>query len=91
MFLFFHFLYSNVPNNNCHKQKWRVSFFARIKLVTRVCACDRAHQMDKTEMGMEKSVFTDFTYLELNYYLEHNSHLLKFFFFFSQEESEGSR
>ena len=33
-----YFLHSNVPDNNCHKQKWRVLFFTRIKLV----ACARA-------------------------------------------------
>ena len=41
MFLLFHFLHSNVPDNNCHKQKWSILFFARIKLVARVPA--RAH------------------------------------------------
>ena len=39
MFLFFHLLLSNIPDNNCHKQKWRVLFLTRIKLVARVLAC----------------------------------------------------
>ena len=42
MFLLFHFLHSNDPDNKCHKQKWRVLFFPRIRLVTRVLACARA-------------------------------------------------
>ena len=29
---FFHFLNSNVPDKMCHKQKWHVLFFSRIKL-----------------------------------------------------------
>ena len=45
MFLFFHFLRPNVPDNKCHKPKWRVLFFTRIKLVAsvlaRVCAIAR--------------------------------------------------
>ena len=41
MFLFFDFLCSNVPDNRCHKQKWRVLFFTRIKLVARMLACAR--------------------------------------------------
>ena len=36
---FFYFLRSNVQ---CHKQKWRVLFFIRIKLVAHVLACTRA-------------------------------------------------
>ena len=36
---FFCFLCSNVPDNKCHKQKWRVLFFTRFKLVVRVLAC----------------------------------------------------
>ena len=39
MFLFFHFLCSNVPNNQCHKQKWRMLFFTHINLVAHVLAC----------------------------------------------------
>ena len=39
---FFHFLHSYVPDNKCHKQKWRVLFFTRIKLVASVLACARA-------------------------------------------------
>ena len=39
---FFHFPHSNVPNNKCHKQKWRVLFFTRIRLVACVLACARA-------------------------------------------------
>ena len=38
MFLFFHFLHFNVPNNKCHKQKWGMLFFTRIKLVVHVLA-----------------------------------------------------
>ena len=53
---FFHFLRSNVQ---CHKQKWRVLFFTRIKLVACVLACARAiarikwrrmHQISKMEL-----------------------------------------
>ena len=39
---FFHFLHSNVPDKKCHKQKWRVLFFTRIKLVASVLVCARA-------------------------------------------------
>ena len=39
MFLLFRFLHSNAPDNKCHKQKLRILFFTRIKLVTRVLAC----------------------------------------------------
>ena len=42
MFLFFHFLCSNVPDKKCHKQKWCVLFFTRIKLVMQVLECARA-------------------------------------------------
>ena len=28
----FHFFHSNVPDSKCHRQRWRVLFFARIKL-----------------------------------------------------------
>ena len=42
MFLLFPFLHSNVTDNNCHKQKWHVLFFTRIKLVPRVPACANA-------------------------------------------------
>ena len=38
-FLLLHFLHSNVPVNKCHKQKWCVLFFTRIKLVAPVPAC----------------------------------------------------
>ena len=41
-FIFLSFFHSNVPDNKCHKQKWRVIFSARIKLVARVLACARA-------------------------------------------------
>ena len=41
MFFFFHFLRFNVPDNKCHKQKWRMLFFTRIKLVAQVLACAR--------------------------------------------------
>ena len=33
---FFHFLFSNVPDNKCHKQNWRVLLFIRMKLVARI-------------------------------------------------------
>ena len=36
-----HFLHSNVPDNEGYKQKWRVLFFIRTKLVARVLACAR--------------------------------------------------
>ena len=39
---FFHFLHSNFPDIKCHRKKWRVLFFTRIKLVARVLACARA-------------------------------------------------
>ena len=39
---FFHFLCFNVPDNKCHKQKWCLLFFTRIKLVACVLACVRA-------------------------------------------------
>ena len=41
MFLFFHFLHSNVPENKSHKKKWGMLFLTCIKLVARVltCAC----------------------------------------------------
>ena len=41
MFLFFHFLHSNVSDNKCHKQKWHMLFFTHIKLV--VCVLARVH------------------------------------------------
>ena len=44
---FYYFLSSNVPANKCHKQKWCMLFFTRIKLVASVLVC--AHQMEKTE------------------------------------------
>ena len=40
--IFFHFLYSNVRDNKCHKQKWRMLFSTRIKPVAHVLACPRA-------------------------------------------------
>ena len=42
---FFHFLHSNISDNKCHKQKWHVKYFTRIKLV-----CDSTHQINKTEI-----------------------------------------
>ena len=39
MFLFLHFLHSNVSDNKCHKQKWRVP---RMKLVARMWVCTLA-------------------------------------------------
>ena len=39
MFLFCHFLHSNVPENKCCKQKWPVLFFICIRLVVVVLAC----------------------------------------------------
>ena len=42
MFLFFHFLCSNVPDNKCHKQKQHVLFFTCFKLVACVLVCTRA-------------------------------------------------
>ena len=36
VFLFFYLLRSNVIDNKYHKQKWRVLFFTRIKIVARV-------------------------------------------------------
>ena len=48
---FFCFLCCNVPANKCHKKKWSVLFFTRIKIVARVlgvCTRDRTYQMEKT-------------------------------------------
>ena len=39
MFLFFHFLHSNVPENKSHKQKWGMLFLTCLKLVACVLAC----------------------------------------------------
>ena len=39
---FFHFLYSNVPDTKCHKQKWCVLFFTCINIVMRVLSCVRS-------------------------------------------------
>ena len=36
MLLFFHFLRSNAPDNKCLKQKWRMLFCTRIKLMALV-------------------------------------------------------
>ena len=36
MFLFFYFLHSNVPDNKCHKHRWRVLCYIHIKLVVSV-------------------------------------------------------
>ena len=41
----FHFLHSNIPDNNPHKQKWHMLFFIHIKVVERQTSM---HQMDKT-------------------------------------------
>ena len=38
---FFHFLCFNVPDSKCHKQKWRVLFFTRIKL--EACGLECTH------------------------------------------------
>ena len=32
---FFHFLYTNIPDTKCHKQKWQKLFFTGIKLEAR--------------------------------------------------------
>ena len=42
MFLFFHFLHSNVPGSKCHKQKGHKLFFTRIRLAAHVPACVQA-------------------------------------------------
>ena len=43
MFLFFlEFFSSTVLDNNCHKEKWCVLFFAHIKLVAYVLVCSHA-------------------------------------------------
>ena len=42
MLLFFHFLCFNIPDNNCHKQKWHVFFLTCIRLVVRVLTCAHA-------------------------------------------------
>ena len=36
---FFHFLLSDVPDNKCYKQKWRMLFFTLIKSMARVVVC----------------------------------------------------
>ena len=65
---FFHFLCSNVPDKKCHKQKRRVLFFTRIKLVAHVLACTRAiarikwRRLEKVEFfekTAEKHYLTD--------------------------------
>ena len=43
MLLFFHFLHSNVQDNNFQKQKCRVLFFIQITLVNHVLPCARAN------------------------------------------------
>ena len=51
MFLYFHFLGSNVSENKCYKHKWHMLFFTHIKLVMPVLACAHAiatHEMEKT-------------------------------------------
>ena len=52
-FLSFSSFQSNVPENKCHKQKWHMLFFTRIKLVAHVlacvCTCNCTHQMEKTD------------------------------------------
>ena len=42
-----------MPDNKYRKQKLYVLLFTRIKKVVNagVCACDRTHQLDKTEDG----------------------------------------
>ena len=53
LFSFFHFLHSNIPDNKCHKQKWRMLFFYTHQTsgtCAGVCACNRTHQMNKTEI-----------------------------------------
>ena len=42
MFLFFYFLHSNVSDNKCHKHRWRVLCYIRIKLVVSVLVCVHA-------------------------------------------------
>ena len=37
----FHFFHSNVTDNTCHRQRWCVLFFTRIKIVVRMLACAR--------------------------------------------------
>ena len=39
---FFHFFLSNVPDNQCHEQKWCMLLFKRIKPVVWVLACVHA-------------------------------------------------
>ena len=48
--MFLIFLYSSVPDNKYHKQKWCILFFTCIKLVVHVlvCVCNGTHQMEKT-------------------------------------------
>ena len=52
MFLFFRFLCFNVPDNRCHKRKWRVLFFTCIKLVMHVLVCAHA-------IAYRNNIYTD--------------------------------
>ena len=42
VFEFFHFLYCNIPDNKCYKQKWGMLFFTHIMLMVHVLVCVRA-------------------------------------------------
>ena len=42
MFLFFHFLHSNVPDKKCHQENWYVLYLTCTKLVVNVLTCAQA-------------------------------------------------
>ena len=46
MFLVFHFLHSNVPDNKCHKCQTSGTCAG-------VCMCDLTHQMEKTGLILD--------------------------------------
>ena len=67
MFLFFHFLHSNVPENKSHKQKWGMLFLTCIKLVACVlaCACTIAGKWIRLVMIIVTSGFSKKSFLLL--------------------------
>ena len=66
----FHLFHSNVPGNKCHRQKWRVLLFTRIKLVARVLACARAIAYIKLRrLYYKKKVWRETTGVLFNFVL----------------------
>ena len=66
---FFHFLYFNVSDNKCYKQKWRVLFFTRIKLVASVLSCARlmGHGISDFKLECGKMLIMKFCYHGSNF------------------------